>query len=73
MHARLDATKERIKEHPQARSVEEIQFLLQDLERYYAQLDENGLLFSEGVRLIPSNTSGFNCVRDVKKGKFFDC
>lgn len=73
MHARLDATKERIKDNPKTRNADEINFLLQDLDRYYQHLDENGLLFSEAIRLIPSNTLGFLCILDVKKGKFFDC
>lgn len=73
MHARLDATKERIRENPKARNADEIQRLLLDLDSYYREIDENNLLFAEGIRLIPSNTIGFQCIRDVKKGKFFDC
>ncbi len=73
LHARLDATKAHIKEPPKARLADEINLLLIDLDRYYQNFDENSLLFSESTRLIPSYSPGFDCILDVKKGKFFDC
>lgn len=73
MHACLDTTKDLIRQNPRSNNVEEIKLLLSDLDQFYQTLEENNLLFNEGFRFIPSNTIGFQCIRDVKKGKFFDC
>lgn len=72
-HASLEKTRQDLFIPPRALDINEIELQLIDLDRYLATHDEFNAIFQDSVMHIPSHTSGFQNIRDIAKGKFFDC